>query len=121
MKTAFELEKIDQHKDQIAVFGREASHFEALERGKINQSHCTSIDDSLYNNLECSEKERNRRHTEKQTSSRPRRTTAGDDNNIVRAVKKIPKTLVSEPFKDDFNIEALPQDANHSSVVRIRR
>ena len=74
-------------------------------------------------------------------TGQPRKTTLVDDRNIVRAAKKTPKTSVSHitnnlhsagmkisqstpQFKEDSesrNIEAIPQDANHSSAVRIKR
>lgn len=71
----------------------------------------------------------------KHRTGRPRVTTAIDDRNIVRAVKKNPKTTVTDitanlhragvkvsQIEEDFerrNIEAIPQDANHSSAKRI--
>ena len=75
----------------------ESKPFWSLEKSGNHQCHCTSIGDSLYNNSECPEKEikccilSNRHQT-----GRPRKTTAVDDRNIVRAVKKNPKTSVSD-------------------------
>ena len=96
VKTEFVLEKVNQNGEQRIVFGRKASHFEALKRGEIEQSHCTSIKDSLYNNLECTEKEGNSWHTEQQSLNR---STKGNNSiwwqkNIVRAVNKNPKTSI---------------------------
>ena len=72
MKTAFMLEKMNQHENQRAVFGRKANHFE--EKGKwfrvIAQALIAIGNNSLYHNLECPEKERNRWRTEQQTSNR---------------------------------------------------
>lgn len=49
-------------------------------KGKIHQSHCTNIDHSQYNNLECPEKGRNFCCTNNQTSTWfAKQTTAGDD------------------------------------------
>ncbi|XP_047005357.1 forkhead box protein P4 isoform X2 [Ictalurus punctatus] len=44
------LNRISQHDDQRAVYGRTASHFEAGKRRKINQRHCRNIGQSQYNN-----------------------------------------------------------------------
>ena len=43
MKTAFVFEKVNQHEDQRAVFGRIASHFEVQKRGEIDQSQALGI------------------------------------------------------------------------------
>ena len=57
---------------------------------------------------------------------RPRKTTEVDNRNIVRNTLPCGMSLVgfSQPFDEDFessNIEAIPQHANHSLVVRICR
>lgn len=61
---------LSKHEDQRAVNGGKANHFEAERRGKIDQSYCTNIGHSQYNNLEYTEKERNYCCTEQQTSNR---------------------------------------------------
>uniref|UniRef100_A0AAQ4NRB3 E3 ubiquitin-protein ligase CBL n=2 Tax=Gasterosteus aculeatus aculeatus TaxID=481459 RepID=A0AAQ4NRB3_GASAC len=97
----FLLKRMNQHEDQRAVYGRKASHCQAEKRRKVDQSHWTNIGHSKHNNLECPEKERllvywsNRCQT-----GRPRETTVVDDRSIVRAVKKTPKTSVSDITND---------------------
>lgn len=140
------LKKINQYKEERekergerererAVYGRKESHFEAEKRRKIDQSHWTKIGHSKHN---IAKKEtfgvlRNRYRT-----GRPRKTTAVDDRNIVRAVRKKPKTTVSDILNnlhragvkvssstvrrrlcERINIEAIPQDTKHSSAVRV--
>ena len=126
------LDNINQNEDQGAVFG---SHFEVPKRGEIDQRHCTSIGDSLYNNLECLEKlpaywatdikwvEQGKwqqlmtkalwelwRKTPKHQSVTSRTLSTGQGWRHL-----------SQPFKEDFkesnNIEAIAQDANHSSQM----
>jgi len=81
---------------------------------------------------ETTEVQSNRRRT-----GRPRKTTVADDRSIVRAVKKTPKTSVSD-ITNDLHSAGVKvsqstvrrrlreqkyrgQDANHSSEVRIGR
>ena len=115
------LKTVNQHEDQRAIYGRKGSYFEAEKIRKINQSHWTSIRQPQQFVLK-------KRETTGVLSNRHRtgrtRETLVDDRKIVRAVKKTPKTC---DIKNDLqrikriNIEAIPQDANQSSAVRIGR
>ena len=51
----------------------------------IDQRHCTSIGDSLANNLACPEKERNLWHTEQQTSNRSTKVVLHSSMNLYQS------------------------------------
>ena len=85
-------------------------------RGEIDQSHCTSIGDSLYKNLEWLEKEEttgvlsNRHRT-----GQPKKTTAVDDKNIVRNCEEKPKTSVSDITN---NLHRAGMKVSHSTIQK---
>lgn len=64
MLTGFQLWKLhlllkwlNQHEDQRAVYGCEGRRFDTKKK-KINQSYGISIENNLYNHLECPRKEK---------------------------------------------------------------
>lgn len=90
------FKRIEQHINQRAVCGEKPRDFEAEKREESGFSFriCKRI--GHYNN--CLKKKNNNPHllTTRHGRGRPRKTTAGDDRNIVRAVKENPKTTFSD-------------------------
>ncbi len=72
------------------------SNCEAERRWKNQSNHCTNTGNSKYNHLEFPKEETTGVLSNTPRTGRSRKTSAVDDRNIVTAVKKDPKTTVSD-------------------------
>lgn len=88
---------INQHEDDIAVYGRKADHFEFRKRKKIDPGHWANIGPRQQNILNIMKKKvttgiLSNRHS----TSRTTKAAAIDDRNIVTSMRKSVKTTVND-------------------------
>ncbi len=70
--------------------GEKQAILKLREDGKINQSHCTNIDYSQNNYLECPEEETTGVLNNRRRIGRPRKTSAVDDRKHCESCKEKP-------------------------------